>query len=90
MTCKCVALSLVAFVGLESTFYQVNESSGSVEVCAVVSPASECPVAAQFNIYLITLGDTAGISVHSSYIISFCAKCVIVISILFCNTTKLR
>ena len=82
-----MALSLVAFVGLESTFYQVNESAGSVEVCAAVSPVSECPVAAPFNIIFTTLDDTAGIAVYSSYKISFCVKCVM-ISILFCNPTK--
>ena len=68
-----MTLSLVAFVGLESTFYQVNESAGSVEVCAAVSPVSDCPVAAPFNILFTTLDDTAGIiTVHSSYRISLC------------------
>ena len=60
-----MTLSLVAFVGLESTFYQVNESAGSIEVCAAVSPVSDCPVAAPFNIIFTTLNDTAGKTVHS-------------------------
>ena len=62
-----MSFSLVAFVGLERTFYQVNESAGSVEVCASVSPFIECPVAAPFNITFTTLNDTAGITVHYSY-----------------------
>ena len=54
-------MSSVASVGLEHTFYQVNESAGSVEVCAAVYPVSECPIATSFHILLITLDDTAGI-----------------------------
>ena len=52
----------VASVGLEHTFYQVNESAGSVEVCAAVYPVSECPIATSFHILLTTLDDTAGIA----------------------------
>ena len=48
-------------MGLESTFYQVNESAGFVEVCAAISPVSDCPVAAPFSILFTTLDDTAGI-----------------------------
>ena len=52
----------VPSVGLEHTFYQVNESARSVEVCAAVYPVSDCPIATSFHILLTTLDDTAGIS----------------------------
>ena len=66
-----MALSVVAFVGLERTLYPVNESAGSVEVCAAVSPVSECPVAAPFNIIFTTLNDTAGITVHNYSLLQY-------------------
>ena len=69
----------VASVGLEQTFYQVNESAGSVEVCAAVYPVSECPIAASFHILLATLDDTAGIA------FLFCPQ--LFISFKFCTVT---
>ena len=49
-------------VGLEKTFYSVNESEGVVEVCAVMySPSTECPIAFPFNVSLSTVDDSAGI-----------------------------
>ena len=56
----------VAVVGLERTFYNVSESVGTVEVCAVVlSPdeSIECPVDFPFNVSLSTNRDTAGSTV---------------------------
>ena len=54
-----------AVVGLEKTFYSVNESEGVVEVCAAVmycnSPSTECPIAFPFNVSLSTDDDSAGI-----------------------------
>ena len=53
-----------AWVGLEKTFYSVNESEGVVEVCAAVmcSPSTECPaIAFPFNVSLSTVDDSAGI-----------------------------
>ena len=53
-------------VGLERTFYNVSESVGTVEVCAVVlSPdeSIEYPVDFPFNLSLSTNRGTAGSTV---------------------------
>ena len=49
-------------VGLEKTIYNVSESVGVVEVCAIVySPTIDCPIAFPFDVSLSTSDDTAGI-----------------------------
>ena len=56
-----LSLSPVAVVGLERTFYQVNESAGVVEVCAVVySPISTCPIPIPFDVNLSVVSDDGG------------------------------
>ena len=48
-------------VGLERTFYQVSESVGVVEVCAIVySPVIECPIQWPFDVQLTTFDGSAG------------------------------
>ena len=50
-----------AVVGLESTFYQVSEDVGVVEVCAIVySPNVACPIEFLFTVRLTTTNDSAG------------------------------
>ena len=57
---------LVAIVGLEETFYQVNETIGTMEVCAVVyEPQVECPIQIDFNVTFETRAETAGTYVHT-------------------------
>ena len=51
-----------AIVGLEKTFFRVNESVGTVELCAVVfSPDISCPIKFPFEVRLFTEDGTAGI-----------------------------
>ena len=52
----------VAVVGLEQRFYNVSESIGLVEVCAVViSPdgSIDCPIDFQISVFLSTEDDSA-------------------------------
>ena len=50
-----------AVVGLETTFYQVSENVGVVNVCAVVrNPPIMCPIAFPFNVNLSTADKSAG------------------------------
>ena len=58
----CVStLTTAAVVGLETTFYQVSEDVGVVEVCAVVrNPTILCPIAFPFNVNFSTVDKTAG------------------------------
>ena len=52
---------LGARVGFERTFYQVNESVGTVELCAVVyEPNISCPIEFAFNITFETSDISAG------------------------------
>ena len=55
-------------VGLERTFYEVLESDGEVEVCAVLyNPDSGCPVAFSFDVIIATLAGRAGKKKISQY-----------------------
>ena len=59
----CAIFSLtVAVIGLEHTFYSVNEEPGAVvEVCAVVyQPTGSCPIGFDFTVDLTTSDITAG------------------------------
>lgn len=59
MDLSCVP---VAEVGLETTFYEIGEDVGVVEVCAVVlTPSVPCPVDFPFDVALSTNDSTAGI-----------------------------
>ena len=52
-----------AVVGLERTFYEVTETVGVVEVCAIVYQPDNsitCPIAFPFDVSLSTANDTAG------------------------------
>ena len=50
-----------AVVGLERTFYQVNEDVGEVQVCvSVPSPDISCPVTYPFTVVLATVAESAG------------------------------
>ena len=52
-------------MGLERTVYQVSESVGVVEVCAVVrNPTIVCPIAFPFTISFSTADGTAGNKYH--------------------------
>jgi len=52
---------LGARVGFEQTFYQVNESVGTVELCAIVyEPTIDCPIEFAFNVSFNTSDGTAG------------------------------
>ena len=56
-----IVIHSVATVELEEKFYQVNESDGFVEVCAVVKlPVVGCPIAAPFSVLLTTNDESAG------------------------------
>ena len=61
---KCilfVSYYTVAVVGLEETDYNVSESDGTVELCAVVfMPTDDCPVAFEFEVMLSADNLTAG------------------------------
>ena len=51
----------VAVVGLERTYYNVSESVGVVEVCAVVyQPTGVCPIQFPFDVTLSTRDGSAG------------------------------
>ena len=51
-----------AVVGLERTSYNVSETVGVVEVCAIVySPTIVCPFNFSFDVSLSTSNNTAGI-----------------------------
>ena len=53
--------TLVAIVGFESTLYRVNETSGVVEICAVVmEPNIDCPIDFAFNVTFETSDGSAG------------------------------
>ena len=56
-----ITTNTVAVVGLQRTFYSVDEDDGSVEVClSVTRPSIGCPVTYPFDVLLITVADTAG------------------------------
>ena len=56
---------LEATVGFEKTFYQVNESSGTVEICAVVyEPDIDCPIQIDFNVTFETGNETKGTGMY--------------------------
>ena len=57
-----IVIVSVAVVGLDQIFYNVSESIGAVEVCAVViSPdgSIDCPNDFQFSVFLSTEDDSA-------------------------------
>ena len=48
-------------MGLQRTFYTVDEDDGVVEVClSVTRPNIGCPVTYPFDVLLITVADRAG------------------------------
>ena len=48
-------------VGLEKTFYNISESVGMIEVCAIVhSPMVECPIEFPFDVRLTATNGSAG------------------------------
>ena len=50
----------MALVGLESTFYNVSENEGVVEVCAVVySPDISCPINFAFDVKVVKSIDSS-------------------------------
>ena len=53
---------LVARVGFEETFYQVNETAGRVEICVIVvyEPDIDCPTQMEFTVSIETRAETAG------------------------------
>ena len=52
---------LGARIGFEERFYQVNETSGTVELCAVVfEPDVDCPIEFAFNVTFETSDISAG------------------------------
>ena len=58
-----------AVVGLEQTFFRVEENVGFIEVCVNVSfPDIECPIEFPFQVELSTVDGTAG-KIH------ICALC---------------
>ena len=53
--------SLVAVVGLEQTFFSVEEDVGLIQICVNVSfPEIDCPIAFPFEVLLSTADGTAG------------------------------
>ena len=57
-----IVIVSVAVVGLEQIFYNVSESIGAVEVCAVVigpDGSINCPIDFQFSVFLSTEDDSA-------------------------------
>ena len=51
----------VARVGLEITFYQVDEDAGFVEICAMVfEPTITCPIEFDFSVSVSTCDGSAG------------------------------
>ena len=53
--------SLVAVVGLEQTFFRVEEDVGLIQICVNVSfPEINCPIAFPFEVLLSTADGTAG------------------------------
>lgn len=51
----------MARVGFEETFYQADETSGTVEICVVVfEPVINCPIEFDFNVTFETRDGTAG------------------------------
>ena len=68
----------MAVVGLQRTFYSVDEDDGMVEVClSVIRPSIGCPVTYPFDVLLITVADTAGkhmISLWHGYNCGMCAS----------------
>ena len=62
----------VAVVGLEHTFYSVEEGPGAVvEVCAVVyQPTGSCPIGFDFTVDLTTSDITAGSHVLQQHCLS--------------------
>ena len=56
----------MARVGFEETVYRTDETSGSVELCAVVyEPAIDCPIEFDFNVTFETMDGTAGTHTHT-------------------------
>ena len=50
-----------AVVGLESTFYDLLEDAGQVQVCTIIySPKIDCPIAFPFDVILTTINGSAG------------------------------
>ena len=71
---------LVARVGFEEMFYEVNETTGIVEICVVVyEPDIDCPIQMEFTVSIETRAETAGTCMYipillltlSSYGITF-------------------
>ena len=63
---ECFTLPAVAVVGLEETDYNVSESDGAVELCAVVYIPDgffDCPITLSFSVSLSTSGGSAGNSI---------------------------
>ena len=60
--------SLGPVVGLEQTFFRVEEDVGLIQICVKVSfPEINCPIAFPFEILLSTADGTAG-KVYSVYL----------------------
>ena len=56
---------LEATIGFEKTFYQVDESTGTVEICAVVyEPDIDCPIQMDFSVIFETGNETEGTGMY--------------------------
>ena len=61
----CLNTVLDATVGFEKTFYQVNESAETVEICAVVhEPDIECPIQMDFDVTFETRNEAEGTGMY--------------------------
>ena len=48
-------------MGLEQTFFRVEENVGAIELCAnISSPVTDCPISFPFDVSLSTDDGTAG------------------------------
>ena len=57
-----IALSLVAVLSVERSFYEVSLDEGVVEVCTNIStPITECPIEFPFEVRLRSSETTAGL-----------------------------
>ena len=57
-------------MGLQRTYYQVDEDDGVVEVClSVIRPNITCPVTYPFDVLFITVADSA--SKHICFSVSW-------------------
>ena len=74
----------VAVVGLQRTFYSVDEDDGMVEVClSVIRPNIGCPVTYPFDVLLITVAGTAGKHIDCSIDFSLAWTQLLNVCILF-------